>query len=381
MNAVDPKTIHTLRQRMEGFLARPPHAVSAGDLQTLRQVVQELVQYQSTLEIQNEELQETRAALEKVRDRFAALYDHAPVGYVVLDASGLIRQTNAAWRAMLNRETDDFTGMPFVRAIVHEDAPLFLARFRAFFRNPEEKEIVVRMRREGAGPFWARIEARPRRYWAETEVQDAELMVIVSDITATKEAEEEVRRNAERLKAVVELLQHPAETLQDFLDHALNKAIALTRSRFGYIYFYDKDRREFILNTWSRDVMEECRIANPQTRYELEKTGIWGEAVRQRRPILVNDFRAENPLKKGYPKGHVHLTSFLTIPVFHREEIVAVVGVANKESDYDETDVLELRLLMDSVWKSVESTKADERIALLGQMLDEAPAAITIHDR
>jgi len=200
------------------------------------------------------------------------------------------------------------------------------------------------------------------------------------DITERKRAEEAIRRNVERLKAVVEILQYRADSVQDFLDYALDKAIALTRSKFGYIYFYDENCREFVLNTWSRDVMKECAVADPQTRYELDKTGIWGEAVRQRKPIVVNDFQADSPLKKGYPKGHVRLTRFLTVPIFYNGRIVAVAGMANKSSDYSETDTLELTLLMESVWKSVENMRSEGRIVLLGQMLDEAPASITIHD-
>jgi len=203
---------------------------------------------------------------------------------------------------------------------------------------------------------------------------------IFSDIMGMSEAGDAIRRNAERLKAVVEILQYRADSVQDFLDYALDKAIALTRSKFGYIYFYDENLREFILNTWSKDVMKECAVADPKTRYDLDKTGIWGEAVRQRKPIVVNDFQADSPLKKGYPKGHVRLTRFLTVPIFHNGRIVAVVGMANKSSDYSETDTLELTLLMESVWKSVENMRSEGRIVLLGEMLDEAPASITIHD-
>ncbi|HOZ46729.1 MAG TPA: PAS domain S-box protein [Candidatus Hydrogenedentes bacterium] len=182
------------------------------------------------------------------------------------------------------------------------------------------------------------------------------------DITERKEAEDKNRRNAERLKAVVELLQQPAESAQVLLDQALEKAIALTDSSIGYICFYDEDTRQFTLNSWSEDVMKECEIADPQIGCELEKTGFWGEAVRQRKPILANDFCAAHPLKKGYPEGHVRLDRFLTVPVFYAERIVAVVGVANKASDYDETDVLQLTLLMDAVWKSLETARSEHAL-------------------
>ena len=182
------------------------------------------------------------------------------------------------------------------------------------------------------------------------------------DITEHKRIEEEIERNGVRLAAIVDILQYHADTVQDFLDHALEKAIALTQSKLGYIYFYDEGSQEFILNSWSKDVMKECAILNRQTRYELGKTGIWGEAIRQRSPIIINDFHAENPQKKGYPEDHVQLKRFLTIPVFQRERIVAVVGVANKPSDYREADTQELTLLMDAVWKSVEAIRSEESL-------------------
>ncbi|NJD38729.1 MAG: HAMP domain-containing protein [Geobacter sp.] len=169
--------------------------------------------------------------------------------------------------------------------------------------------------------------------------------------------------NEQRLKSLVTLFQHPSDTIQEFLDNALDEAIRLTKSQVGYIYFYHEDRQEFELNSWSKEVMQQCSVTNPQTRYHLDKTGIWGEAVRQRKPIIINDLTAENPLKKGYPEGHVHLSRFMTVPVFSQGALVAVVGVANKISEYNQTDLLQLTLLMDSVWQYVENKRGE--IALL----------------
>lgn len=161
-----------------------------------------------------------------------------------------------------------------------------------------------------------------------------------------------------RWYSLLRILKHQSETIQEFLDYVLDEVIALTKSKIGYIYRYDFSRSEFILNSWSKDVMKDCRIVNPETCYKLDNTGLWGEAVRQQKPLMVNDFESENPLKKGYPQGHVRLKKYLTIPVFSGNQIVAVIGVANKESDYDETDILQLQLLMEAVWKIVEQKQA-----------------------
>jgi two-component system, sensor histidine kinase and response regulator len=208
---------------------------------------------------------------------------------------------------------------------------------------------------------------------------------VFTDVTARKRIGEEIERNESRLKRLVDILQHSAENIHDFLDYALAQAIELTGSKIGYIYYYHEDRKEFVLNTWSREVMPECAIADPQTCYELDKTGIWGEAVRQRQPIIVNDFQAAHPLKKGYPEGHVQLLKFMTVPIFKGGDIVGVVGLANKKTDYDENDVLQAVLLMEAVWKVTERLQAEEALreskTFLNLLLEAIPIPVFYKDR
>lgn len=171
------------------------------------------------------------------------------------------------------------------------------------------------------------------------------------------------RGNEAWLRRLVDILQHPSDTIQEFLDYALKQAIELTESRIGYIYHYNEETCEFVLNTWSEEVMEACHVEKRQTIYQLEKTGIWGEAVRQRQPIVINAFQKDNPLKKGCPEGHVMMTKFLTIPIFKNKKIVGVVGLANKEADYDEADIINITLFMEAVWTVTDSKKAEQALA------------------
>jgi PAS domain S-box-containing protein len=195
-------------------------------------------------------------------------------------------------------------------------------------------------------------------------LKDGEVVAMVSvarDFTERKLAEEAVKLNEARLESLLKIAQYQACSVTDLLDFALEEAIVLTGSKIGYIYFYDEEKKQFQLNAWSKEVMKECRISKPQTVYDLEKTGIWGEAVRQSRPIMLNNFQAPHPLKKGYPEGHAHLYRYMTIPLFSKEKIVAVAAVANKEEDYTEADVRQLTLLMDAVWRIAEQRKSEEK--------------------
>jgi len=186
---------------------------------------------------------------------------------------------------------------------------------------------------------------------------------IVRDITLRKRMEEMARQDEMRLESTLRISQHAAGSQRELLDFALNEALTLSGSKLGYIYFYDEETRQFTLHSWSHEVMEECAILNPETVYDCDKTGLWGEAVRQRKAIVVNDFAAPNPLKKGYPEGHAHLYRYFTIPVFSEGRIVAVVGVANKATDYTENDVAQLTMMMDSIWKIAARKRTEELLA------------------
>jgi PAS domain S-box-containing protein len=183
------------------------------------------------------------------------------------------------------------------------------------------------------------------------------------------------------MKLMIELNQRFTQGEDDYLDQALQCLLEVLRSAYGYIYLYNEAKKEFTLNTWSKGVMPECAVDHPQTCYELDKTGFWGEAVRQRKSLIMNDFGAEHPKKKGYPKGHVPIKRFLTAPIFHQGEIVAVVGAANKTAPYNQTDLDQVHVFMQSVWQTVLQRRNELENARLLNAIKKTPVSIVITDK
>jgi len=302
------------------------------------------------------DISERKTAEKSIREseaRFKWLYDRAPIPYHILSPDGFIMDVNQRWCEVLGYSKEDAIGKEIFSFIADEEQEAARASFK---KKKKSKQTFI----DGSERRYRTKDGHIRtfktfdNYVIDSKKNITLIQTTIEDITEHKQAEESHQRALERLRSLASILQYPAKNSQEFLDYALDEALRLTRSKLGYIYFFDETKQEFILNTWSKGVMKECSIVNPQSIYNLEKTGVWGEAVRQRKTILVNDFHQPNPLKKGYPPGHAPLDRFLTVPIFNDGKIVATIGVANKPTDYEESDALQLSLLMESVWKAVD---------------------------
>jgi PAS domain S-box-containing protein len=173
-----------------------------------------------------------------------------------------------------------------------------------------------------------------------------------------KRQQEALRLNESRLEALWKLGQMTGASLHQITDFALEEGVRLTKSQIGYLAFMNEDETVLTMHSWSKTAMKQCAVIDKPIVYPLETTGLWGEAVRQRRPIITNDYAAPNPYKKGYPKGHVPVRRHMNLPVFYGDRIVAVAGVGNKEEPYDESDVRQLTLLITGMWWLIQRQRA-----------------------
>lgn len=162
-----------------------------------------------------------------------------------------------------------------------------------------------------------------------------------------------------RNESLLRVVLNTTNNIAAFLDYALNEAIKLTGSDIGYIYMYNDVTEEFTLNSWSNKVMDSCKVMEKQTIYQLQTTGFWGEVVRQKKAIINNNFEVHHPLKRGVPEGHTPLKKFMSLPIYDKGRIVAVIGLANKPTDYDENDIQQIQVFMEDVWMASKRLQAE----------------------
>lgn len=73
-------------------------------------ILHELQVHQVELEVQQEELRNSRADLEAALSRQIELYDRAPFGYLTVDAAMQVREVNQTGARLLGCEPDDLMG-------------------------------------------------------------------------------------------------------------------------------------------------------------------------------------------------------------------------------------------------------------------------------
>jgi PAS domain S-box-containing protein len=225
----------------------------------------------------------------------------------------------------------------------------------AFASRPQSFEWE-HCRADGA-PFAAEVRLNRLDLGGKPHIQ-----AIVRDISERKRAEHTMRLHAERVQILLKLNQMTEATLQQVTDFALEEAVRLTQSTIGYLAFLNEDESVLTMHAWSKSAMAECAIVDKPIVYPIRSTGLWGEAVRQRKAVITNDYTADNPLKKSYPKGHVLVKRHMNIPVFEGSRIVLVAGVGNKSEEYDQDDGQQLTLLMEGMWRLIERKRSEEAL-------------------
>ncbi|MBI5296699.1 MAG: diguanylate cyclase [Chloroflexi bacterium] len=181
-----------LRQRAKQFLSEGmlPDGEPTS-LEHAQQLVTELQIHQIELEMQNDELRKMQVQLASERERYADLYNFAPVAYFIFDAQDVILDLNLAAAELLGNERKFLVDHPITPYITSDSLETFIRHRQLALSTgaTQHCELIVRPRDGMQQHVHAQTVALP-----SDSDSGHRWRSVMTNITERKQADEMIRR-------------------------------------------------------------------------------------------------------------------------------------------------------------------------------------------
>ena len=238
---------------------------------------------------------------------------------------------------------------------------------------------------------WVRVYAQP--IWDKDKNQLTGIYGAVQEITAAKQADEELEQHAEEMYILYQMGlvlatgQDTYETLRKLLDHLRHLFVLDT----FYIAVYESSTG--IISYPLYENLNETLDVPPRNLHE--NPGMSGEVIFKRRAIYIPDMDTPSALKSHAPivVGKTHIRSYLGIPMLAHGNVIGLVSVQSQQPNaYNERQirlletiaaqlgaVLEKANLLDRLQRELMDRKlAEEEIRKLNTELEQRVLERTI---
>jgi len=182
-----------LRAAAEIELANNP-VVGEPGLST-ENLLHELHVHQIQLEMQNETLRQAHSALEESRDRYVDLYDFAPIGYITLNANGIIETLNLTAATLLGAVRKDLLKRPFLSQLLADSHDRWPGLLTLMLKQDGKHSVKEYMQRRDGTVFPALLDCVAQK----VSTGGTELRIAQTDITEQEKAETELRASNDRV--------------------------------------------------------------------------------------------------------------------------------------------------------------------------------------
>jgi diguanylate cyclase (GGDEF)-like protein/PAS domain S-box-containing protein len=297
--------------------------------------------------------------LQVSQEKFAKAFKVSPNAILITRISdGLIIDFNDSFLK--------FTG--FTRSEIENKTTVMIN----FWAIPEDRKLVVEEMRKNLSLKNTQFDFRVKSgaiFRGEISSEyiklgdDDCMLSVIQDVTERERMQDILHL---RLKLWEYSLSHSAV---EVMEKALDEIEVLTGSLISFYHLVDEDLNSLSLQAWStRTKMEYCRAEGTGMHYSIDQAGVWVDCIRERKTVIHNDY-ASLTGKKGLPDGHSPVLRELLVPIFQKDQIVSILGVGNKPTDYDQNDAEFVEYIASLVWTIVSKKRADEKIQQLHEKL------------
>ncbi len=305
--------------------------------------------------------------IEAIHQQLEAIFDAIQAPVFAHDAEFRILRVNRAYAELAGRDFGEIIGRPYWQVFPSGDGPLPGCR-------QESDPGSARTRTE-------EFIHDGRHYRSEADIVrdgDGDLVFavhVLTDISDRVAAEQRRASALGWLQAQLALYREPMPTEKSLVDNALEACVAATDSHIGYLHFFHADEETIELYAWNRATLAECEV-EVDSHYPLSKAGVWADCVRQRRPVIHNDYE-HLVERRGLPKGHFRVRRHMSVPVFDQAgRIRAVLGVGNSARDYVDEDAQQLLVYARQLWELIDHRRDQSRLRQAQAIVENSPVMV-----
>lgn len=215
-------TRQNLRGRAEAIVEKKPDLLPGHHLtlEAANELAHELQVHQIELQMQNEELRESHAALDIMRARYFDLYDLAPIGYLTLNQHNTIQQANLTVANMLGIARSTLIKLPFTKLIFKADQDVFYLNHKHLIESTNPQSFDLRIIQNSETPLWVNcVITLAHDYDGEPEIR-----VVVSDVTVRKQSQQALAESEAHYHTLFNSIDEGFCVIEVIFDHA-NKPI------------------------------------------------------------------------------------------------------------------------------------------------------------
>jgi two-component sensor histidine kinase len=129
---------------------------------------------------------------------------------------------------------------------------------------------------------------------------------------------------------------------EEMYEGVLNVVLEALDSRHG-VFGYIDGEGSLVCPSMTREIFVQCRMSDKTIVFPADAwAGIWGASLTTMKSILSNSLGR-------VPDGHIAINRCVFVPIVDREELIGLLAVANRDTDYVDAD----RDLMESIARRI----------------------------
>ncbi|MFZ0282014.1 MAG: PAS domain S-box protein, partial [Bacteroidales bacterium] len=191
-----------LRKKAEDKLKKELNITGSSENGSAVKYLHELQVHQIELELQNEELLNTKEELETAIKRYDDFYDFAPVGYFSFDAKGTILEVNLTGSTMLNLDRSNLVGLKFQKFISKESLNNFTLILMKVFGEKIKGSCEAYITPKEDLSFYAHLQF-------SAPIAGTKCHAVVTDITETKRVANDLSQTRNYLEQLINYASAP----------------------------------------------------------------------------------------------------------------------------------------------------------------------------